>query len=66
MKLQLIFLDSFDSEFKGQVYNIARFIDPNTLKILSGTNLKGEFTPYKAYQCVIEFRNNKLKIVSAS
>ena len=66
MKIQLIFLDSFESEFKGNTYKIFRFLDTQSLTILSGTNLVGEYKPYKMYNCDVEFRKNKLKVISAS
>lgn len=65
MKINLVFLDSFDSEFKGNNYKIFRFLDPQSLTIISGTNLKGTYEQYKTYNCIIEFNHNKLKVVSA-
>lgn len=65
MKLKLIYLDSFETEFKGEKYSIYRFLDPNSLNVLSGTNLNLSFIQYKTYECTIEYRNNKLKVVSA-
>lgn len=64
MKINLVFLDSFDTEFKGNNYKIFRFLDPQSLNILSGTNLKDTYEQYKTYNCIVEFKNNKLKVVS--
>lgn len=65
MELTLIFLDSFESELKGKTYNIFRFLDPNSLTIITGTDLNQSFVPYKEYKCMIEFKNNKLKVVTS-
>lgn len=64
MKLKLIFIDSFDSEFKGKNYTIYRFVDPTSLSIITGNNLAGKYEPYKLYECMIEFKNNKFKVTS--
>lgn len=64
MKINLLFLDSFESEFKGKNYKVFRFLDKQSLTILSGTDLKGDFTQFKPYECTIEWKNNKLKVVS--
>lgn len=66
MQFNLFFLDSFDSEFKGKTYTIYRFLDVQSLQIISGTNLKGDFEQYKLYKCRIEWNHNKLKVVGAS
>lgn len=68
MEIKLIFLDSFESEFKEQKYLISRFLDPKTMTILSGTNLNLSFVQYKVYDCVIEWnpRRGKFKVVKAS
>ena len=65
MELNLIFLDSFESELKGKSYKIFRFLDPNSLTIITGTDLKEVYVPYKTYKCLIEFKNNKLKVVTS-
>lgn len=68
MKLKLIFLDSFESEYKENRYFISRFIDPSSLTIITGTNLNLSFEPYKVYNCVVEWnsKKGKLKVVEAS
>lgn len=63
MFINLIFLDTFDSEFKGKTYKIFRFMDPNSLQVLSGTDLKGAYEVYKIYKCKVEYTHNKLKVV---
>lgn len=65
VKIKLVYLDCFESDFKDKKYTIYRFLDPNTLSVLSGTNLNLSFIQYKTYECVVEWKNNKLKVVSA-
>lgn len=64
MQLKLLFLDCFETEFKGKKYCVYRFLDTNSLQVISGTDLNLKFEPYKAYNCVIEWKNNKLKVTS--
>lgn len=64
MELKLIFLDSFESDYKDKKYKIFRFLDPNSLQVISGTDLKEVFVPYKVYTCLVEFKNNKLKVIA--
>lgn len=68
MKLKLIFLDSFETEFKDTKYLISRFVDPSSLTIITGTNLNLSFEPYKVYNCLIEWnpKKGKFKVVEAS
>ena len=69
MKIKLIFLDSFETEFKDSKYLISRFADPSNLDhIICGTNLNLSFIPYKIYNCTIEWNSskNKFKVVEAS
>lgn len=66
MNFNLFYLDSFDTEFKGKTYKIFRFLDVQSLQIISGTDLKGEFEQYKMYKCRVEWKNKKLKVVGAS
>lgn len=66
MQLTLLYLDCFESEFKGKTYKVYRFIDPNTLTIITGTDLNVVYVPYKSYKCLVEFKNNKLKVIEAS
>lgn len=64
MELKLIFLDSFESDYKDKKYKIFRFLDPNSLQFISGTDLNEVFVPYKVYTCLVEFKNNKLKVIT--
>lgn len=68
MTFNLLYLDSFDSDFNGNTYKIYQFLDKSSLTVISGTNLdvKGDLVPYKAYNCNVEFRRNKLKVTSIS
>ena len=63
MHFNLFFLDSFESEFKGKKYEIYRFLDIQSLQIISGTDLKGVFKQYELYKCRVEWKNKKLKVV---
>lgn len=67
MKLKLIFLDSFESEFKDTKYLISRFVDPTSLTIITGTNLNLSFEPYHVYECEVEWnsKKGKFKVVKA-
>lgn len=64
MKLKLVYLDCFETEFKNKKYCVYRFLDPNSLNIITGTDLNLKFEPYTSYNCVIEFKSNKLKVTS--
>lgn len=64
MKLKLIYLDSFESKLKDKTYNIYRFLDPNSLQVLTGTDLNVSLEEYKLYDCQLIWKSNKLKIVS--
>lgn len=68
MKLKLIFLDSFESEYDGNKYLISRFVDPSSLTVITGVNLNLSFTPYKVYNCLIEWhsKKGKFRVVEAS
>lgn len=59
--LNLILLDSFISEFKGENYEIFSFVEPNTLQIIRGTNLKYDsIDKGKKYSCKIDYKRGKL------
>lgn len=68
MKLKLIFLDSFESEYENNKYLISRFVDPSSLTVITGVNLNLSFTPYKVYNCLIEWipKKGKFRVVEAS
>lgn len=59
----LLFVETFDSEFKGRKYVISKFLDTDNLTFINGTNLsvKG-LERGKAYKCVIEPKGNKLVV----
>lgn len=61
--LELVFLDSFISEFKGENYEIFSFVEPKTLDILRGTNLKYDNVEKgKKYACKIDYKRGKLVV----
>lgn len=64
MEFKLIFLDSFESDYNDKKYKIFRFLDPNSLQVITGTDFKEVFVPYKVYTCLVEFKNNKLKVIA--
>lgn len=67
MSLQLMFIESYDFEpkdKKGKLYKIFTFIDPQSLTILTGTDLKADLKEYTLYNCKVELKNNKLKVTS--
>ena len=65
MKIKLLFLDEFKSNFKDKDYVISSFIDPNSLVVISGSNLSHEkpFVKGELYECEITLKANKLKVV---
>lgn len=65
IKRQMVYIDGFDSVFKDKEYNISRFVDIQTLFLYTGTNLKGDFEIGKTYNCVLEYKNRKLVVISA-
>lgn len=68
MKLKLIFLDCYETEFKDKKYVIYRFIEPHSFVVITGTNLNLSFVQYKLYNCEVEWnsRKNSLKVLSAT
>ena len=65
MTIKLIFLGSFETEFKGNKYIIYQFLHPNSMSVLSGTNLdlKKELILDSDYNCEIALRSGKIKVV---
>lgn len=61
---KMLFVDSFESEFRGNHYKIDRFVDLETLNIYSATNIKGDFQNGKVYTCTLNYKNNKLVVIS--
>lgn len=67
--IKLVFLNSFDSQFKDNTYHIAQFVDLQTLNILnySSTNLDiiKHLVIGNSYECTLTIKNkNKLSIDS--
>lgn len=59
---ELIFIEQFVSDFNGRQYEMFKFVDPITLRILYGTNLVvKELEKGKKYNCTLEYkRSNKI------
>lgn len=65
MKLDLYYFGEFENEFQGKKYNISSWVDPKSLVVLTGTNLKSEkpFIKYEKYVCKVDLKGNKIKVV---
>lgn len=65
LKKRLIFLESFESDFKGKKYVISRFVDVDTFTIFSGSNLnKDDLKVGSYYVCNLELKGSKLIVSS--
>lgn len=65
VKLELVYMDCFETEFKDTKYCIYRFLEPQSLNIITGTNLNLSFEQYKHYICIVEWKGKKgLKVTS--
>lgn len=66
MSVKLIYLGYFETEFKGENYKIYQFLHPNSMSIISGTNLelKKELILDTDYNCEIALRRNKIKVIN--
>lgn len=64
LERNLLYLESFNSEFKGKKYKISRFVDVQTLQMFSGTNLKNELVKGNVYKCMLEPKSTKLTVAS--
>lgn len=66
MNCKLVFMESFESNFKDKKYVISSFIEPKTLLVLNGSNLKTEKPLIKGelYDCKIDLKGGKLKVIS--
>ena len=63
--MELLFVDSFISDFKGRQYEIFTFVDPTSLSIIRGTNIiNGTLEKGKIYKCTIGYKNNRLIVES--
>lgn len=65
MSLKLVYLGKFETEFKGNKYVIYQFLHPNSMTILSGTNLEfpKDLILDNDYTCEIAYKNNKIKVI---
>ena len=69
MSLKLVFMENYEFSPKDKPekkYQIFVFLDPNSLTILTGTDLKGTFEKGKIYQCQLEVSYGKLKVTSVN
>lgn len=66
MKLTLMFLESYDFKPKDsdKVIKMFVFVDPQSLTILTGSNLDKTLKKYEMYDCSVELKANKLKVKS--
>lgn len=64
MKLTLMFLESYDFKPKDsdKVIKMFVFVDPQSLTILTGSNLDKTLKKYDMYDCSVELKANKLKV----
>lgn len=62
IKRKMIFVDAFESDFKGNHYKISRFVDVETLNLYSATNLNLELEKGKIYACTLDYKNGKLVV----
>lgn len=69
MQLKLVYLEDFDfvpKDKPDKKHRIYVFLAPQCLQILYGADIKGTFKKYELYNCEIEYKGGKLKVVSAS
>lgn len=61
----LLFVETFESEFKGNKYSISMFVDTQSLTLLSATDIKTDFELKEGtcYNCVIEPKGSKFKVI---
>lgn len=64
MKLTLMFLESYDFKPKDsdKIIKMFVFVDPQSLTILTGSNLDKTLKKYEMYDCSVELKANKLKV----
>lgn len=68
MQLKLVYLEDFDfvpKDKPDKKHRIYVFLEAQSLQILYGADIKGTFEKYKFYNCEIEYKGGKLKVVSA-
>lgn len=59
---KMIFVDTFESDFKGNHYKILRFFDVETLNLYSATNLNLELEKGKFYTCTLDYKKGKIVV----
>lgn len=68
LEVNLCYMGSFDSQFKGNKYIIYQFVDLNSMTIITGTNLNDciDLTDYvgKEVTCFVKIKGNALKVDS--
>lgn len=66
--LKLLFIEQFDSEFKGKKYKMFTFVDPNSLTIIYGQDFefKEPLKPGQFYTCSITVKGGKFKVTDIS
>lgn len=63
---ELYFIEQYVNDFRGEKYEIYKFIDPYNLKVIYGTNITTEqLEPKKAYNCLLDYKrsNNQDKVI---
>ena len=69
MQLKLVYFDDYEFSPKDKPdkkYRIYVFLDPKTLQFFKGTDLNGTFEKFKIYDCTMDYKSGKLKVVSVS
>lgn len=69
MNRNLIFLEQYTSDFRGEKYEVYKFIDEITLRIFYGSNLSvGELVRGKTYKGTLDIKSfngqDKIKVTS--
>ncbi len=64
LKKKLVFIEQFDSEFKGNKYKLYTFLEPNLLMLIYGTDLKvdDKLVPGTIYDCSLDVKGKKIKV----
>lgn len=62
LKRKMLFVDIFESDFKGNHYKVSRFVDIETLNIYSATNLDLDVEKGKVYICTLDYKKGKLVV----
>lgn len=63
MNRDMLYVNYFESEFKGSKYSIYCFVDLINLQTYYYTSSeKLKLSKYSKYSCTLEYKNNKIKI----